>query len=239
MSASVHSCESGRYRKEAHGGLDDAELHRILRRLALAPAPAASRHPLPADSPASHASCTGRFERLSELHAKKESARTPRRVPRSVGARFAAGKRAAVACAGPSTLGRAGPPVPRARGTRTHRLVLCGTRCALSALSLCYALQRAKGAPSKQDSDPGQCRVPWFQTTEKQKSMWYSVGVQRRLCRGTTRLPSRLQLAQCTTIAELDELYRPYRPKRRTRASDALDSGRARPASWRAPLHFA
>ena len=40
-----------------------------------------------------------------------------------------------------------------------------------------------------------------------------------------------LQLAKCSTLAEVDELYRPYRPKRRTRASEALDRGIGGPAA--------
>lgn len=89
-----HPLRSRRYRKESHGGLDDAELHHILRRLlpcsavatprlrVVLPAPCCeAAHPLLLFIAGAHAS--RRFERLSELHAKKESARTA--APHSAG----------------------------------------------------------------------------------------------------------------------------------------------------------
>jgi hypothetical protein len=128
--------------------------------------------------PSAHAA--RRFERLSELHAKKESARTA-----AAALRWSCERQehpTDAVGAGPAAPGRARPPVMRARGTRTQ------------------SASRVQQAGSAQDRPMGQHdRV--------------------------------LQLAKCSTLAEVDELYRPYRPKRRTRASEALDRGIGGPAA--------
>ena len=124
-----HPLRSRRYRKESHGGLDDAELHHILRRLlpysavatprlrVVLPAPCCeAAHPLLLFIASAHAA--RRFERLSELHAKKESARTA-----AAALRWSCERQehpTDAVGAGPAAPGRARPPVTRARGTRTQ-----------------------------------------------------------------------------------------------------------------------